>query len=343
MKTSKKDIVLSVENLTVAFFTEEGRVDAVKGISFDLERGKTLSIVGESGSGKSVSAYSILRLIQPPGRILEGKITLFPKNRDPIEITALNEKEDLLFDIRGGYISMIFQEPMTALSPVHTIGNQIAEAILIHQDVTPKEAEKLSIEMLAQVGIPKPEQRFRQYPHELSGGMRQRVVIAMALVCKPEILIADEPTTALDVTIQAQILKLIEELKDQFSASVLFITHDLGVVAQISDDVVVMNKGHIVEIGNIFDIFESPHHPYTKGLLASMPRADMKQARLAMVKAGHEDIPDLPDGWTAFEDKSAEAAKSKMHAIADQHWVQIWPKVSVDLSTQDLESLSSND
>lgn len=320
------EVVLAVEDLSVAFFTEEGRVDAVRQVSFTLRRGDTLSIVGESGSGKSVTAYSILRLIQRPGRITGGRVMLYPRDQEPIEVTALSEKSDRLFSVRGGIISMIFQEPMTALSPVYTVGNQIMEAILLHQRVSPKEAERRAIDMLARVGIPKPEERIRMYPHELSGGMRQRVVIAMALVCRPEILIADEPTTALDVTIQAQILKLIQELKDEMKTSVLFITHDLGVVAQISDQVVVMNQGRVVEDSDVFTIFEKPLHPYTRGLLASMPRADLKQARLAMISAKADDIPNLPADLTALQPLSVPGSTPVMHEISKNHRVLLWPK-----------------
>lgn len=277
------DIVLRVEDLEVTFFTEEGAVQAVRGISFEVKRGSILAIVGESGSGKSVTAYTILRLIQEPGRITGGKITFFPKNGSAIEITALTEKDDLLYQLRGGFISMIFQEPMTALSPVHTIGNQICEAILLHQNVTQKEAEKLAVEMIAKVGIPKPETRLRQYPHELSGGMRQRVVIAMALVCKPEILIADEPTTALDVTIQAQIIQLIKELQREFRTSVIFITHDLGVVAQTADFVNVMFAGRILEKGTVRQILKTPVHPYSQGLLAAIPSVEHVRHRLPTI------------------------------------------------------------
>ena len=277
------DPVLSVEKLSVNFRTEEGLVEAVRDISFDIERGRILAIVGESGSGKSVTAYSLLRLIQKPGSIDAGKIILRPKDEDPIEITALPEKSEKLFDVRGGYISMIFQEPMSALSPVHTIANQICEAILLHQDVDEKEAERITVEMLAKVGIPEPASRLKQYPHELSGGMRQRVVIAMALVCNPELLIADEPTTALDVTIQAQILELIRGLQKDMHTSVLFITHDIGVVAQIADDVAVMYNGRIVERGTVRQVLKDPYHPYTKGLLAAIPGLNAGKRRLPTI------------------------------------------------------------
>jgi len=272
-----------VEDLEVTFFTEEGAVQAVRGISFDLKRGSILAIVGESGSGKSVTAFSILRLIQEPGRITGGRMTFYPKSGDPIEITALGEKDERLFDLRGGHISMIFQEPMTALSPVHSVGNQICEAILLHQEVSEKTAWQMAVEMLDKVGIPKPASRMDQYPHELSGGMRQRVVIAMALVCKPEILIADEPTTALDVTIQAQILQLIKDLQREMGTSVIFITHDLGVVAQTAEMVNVMFGGRILEKGTVRQILKDPFHPYSRGLLAAIPSMETVRDRLPTI------------------------------------------------------------
>lgn len=272
-----------MEDLEVTFYTEEGAVQAVRGISFEMRRGEILAIVGESGSGKSVTAFSILRLIQSPGKITGGKITFFPQQGEPIEITSLGEKDERLFDVRGGYISMIFQEPMTALSPVHTIGNQICEAILLHQDIGEEEARRRAVEMIDRVGIPYAEQRLEQYPHELSGGMRQRVVIAMALVCRPEILIADEPTTALDVTIQAQILELIKELQGEMGTSVLFITHDLGVVAQTADHVNVMFGGRILEKGTVRQILKDPYHPYSRGLLAAIPSVEHVRERLPTI------------------------------------------------------------
>lgn len=281
--TPDSDTVLTIDKLRVTFKTEEGLVTAVDDVSLSLKRGRILAIVGESGSGKSVTAYSILRLIQKPGRIERGTITLFPREGQPIDITALPEKSDMLFHVRGGLVSMIFQEPMAALSPVHKIGNQICEAILNHQDKTPAEAEDIAAEMLTKVGIPEPRKRLRQYPHELSGGMRQRVVIAMALVCNPEILIADEPTTALDVTIQAQIIQLIKGLQQDLQASVIFITHDLGVVAQTADDVAVMYRGRVVERGTVRQVLKNPIHPYTKGLLAAIPSTAEPGSRLPTI------------------------------------------------------------
>jgi len=263
--------LLEVKNLKVSFFTSDGVVDAVQDVSFEIRRGQTLALVGESGSGKSVTAYSILRLVQSPGRILGGRIVLRSRREGDIDIAQLDEDSGLLFKVRGGLVSMIFQEPMTALSPVHSIGSQVAEAILVHQVVSAAAARRLTIEMLKKVGITHPAQRFDQYPHELSGGMRQRVVIAMALVCQPELLIADEPTTALDVTIQAQILGLIKNLQHEFGCSVLLITHDFGVVAQMADEVAVMHRGQIVERGSVREVLRNPQHAHTRALLDALP------------------------------------------------------------------------
>ena len=294
--TDTADAVLEVQSLKTYFYTEEGEIPAVDGVTFKLRRGRILAIVGESGCGKSVTAYSILRLIQKPGKIMDGKIILYPKDRPSIDITSLGENEDLLYEVRGGLISMIFQEPMTALSPVHTIGNQIMEAILLHQDVTKGEAREISIEMLTKVGIPGAEKRIDQYPHELSGGMRQRAVIAMALVCNPELLIADEPTTALDVTIQAQILGLIKSLQREMGCSVLLITHDLGVVAQTADEVAVMYLGRVVEQGDIRRVLKAPRHPYTMGLLKSIPGLAGDQERLASIEGSVPSLSRIPPG-----------------------------------------------
>ena len=325
--------LLSVENLDVNFATESNLVRAVRNSNFTLKRGRTLAIVGESGSGKSVSCYAILRILQDPGHIARGSIHFHSKwlGRD-VDLAALEADDPLLFKIRGGAISLIFQEPQTALSPLHTIGNQIIEAIRLHQDLTKKEARERAIEMLRTVGMPKPEHRIDQYPHEISGGMRQRVVIAMALVCRPEILIADEPTTALDVTVQAQILKLINDLKEQFHTSVIFITHDLGVVAQVADDVVVMNKGRIVETGTVYEIFENPMHPYTQGLMRAMPRLDEKSERLAVVEAAESDTSWVPEGhlleppdsgwWSPKDDPPVEPG---LHRLSDTRFILLWP------------------
>jgi ABC-type dipeptide/oligopeptide/nickel transport system ATPase component len=263
--------LLDVANLRVSFFTPRGVVGAVQNVSFSIQRGRTLALVGESGSGKSVTAYSLLRLVPPPGQILSGRMTLRSRRAGEIDIAHLDEKSGLLFKIRGGLISMIFQEPMSALSPVHTIGSQIDEAILVHQDVSSAAARRQTLDMLHRVGIADAELRYDQYPHELSGGLRQRVVIAMALVCRPELLIADEPTSALDVTIQAQILGLIKKLQREIGCAVLLITHDFGVVAQMADDVVVMKQGEIVERGPVRGVLKQPQHDYTRALLDALP------------------------------------------------------------------------
>jgi oligopeptide/dipeptide ABC transporter ATP-binding protein len=296
MESVSKDVVLSIQDLRTYFYTDDGVVRAVDGVTFSMERGKILALVGESGCGKSVTAYSVLRLIQPPGRIVGGKILFYPQGHPPVDIAALDEKADLLYTVRGGWASMIFQEPMTALSPVHTIGNQLAEAVLLHQHVDAAEARRRCIEMLGQVGIPRPETRLARYPHELSGGMRQRVVIAMALMCRPELLIADEPTTALDVTIQAQILGLIKELQRRFSTSVLLITHHLGVVAQTADDVAVMYLGRIVEQARVRALFKNPRHPYTRALLKSLPGLGPRGGRLASIRGSVPSLTAIPAG-----------------------------------------------
>lgn len=276
------DPVLEVIDLQTHFVTDAGTVRAVDGVNFRIPRGRTLALVGESGCGKSVTSYSILRLIQPPGRIVHGKILLHSERAGTIDLAALKEGDDRLYEARGGLVSMIFQEPSVALSPVHRVGDQIAEAIQLHRPISDREARRQVVDMMRRVGISAPERRVDQFPHELSGGMRQRVVIAMALVCNPELLIADEPTTALDVTIQAQILQLIKESQRQVGCSVLFITHDFGVVAQTADEVAVMYLGRIVEQGPVRAVLKSPRHPYTRGLLRCLPSAG-SAGRLAAI------------------------------------------------------------
>jgi peptide/nickel transport system ATP-binding protein len=259
------DLILDVQNLKTVFFTNSGLFKAVDDVSFHVRRGETLAIVGESGCGKSVSALSIMRLVpDPPGKIVGGSVVL--EGRD---LLALSEEE--MRGIRGNRMSMIFQEPMTSLNPVMRIGDQITEAVRLHQDVTAKQAWARAVEMLRLVRIPEPERRAREYPHQLSGGMRQRAMIAMALACRPALLIADEPTTALDVTIQAQILALIVELQKELGTGLILITHDLGVVAQTAQRVIVMYAGKKVEEASVDDLFADPRHPYTRGLMASMP------------------------------------------------------------------------
>jgi len=274
------NLLLEIKELKTQFFLDEGVVRAVDGVDLEIGRGKTLGVVGESGCGKSVTALSILQLVPPPGRIVEGEIVLYRQSdqKEPspfveqVKLTHLHPRSRQIRNIRGKEISMIFQEPMTSLSPVHTVGNQLIEVIRLHMNVDKKEARERAIEMLAQVGIPKPELRVDAYSFQLSGGMRQRAVIAIALACNPGLVIADEPTTALDVTTQAQILELMLELQGKRGMSIMLITHDLGVVAEMADDVAVMYLGHIVERGDVDSIFHDPKHPYTKALLRSIPK-----------------------------------------------------------------------
>ncbi|MES2770149.1 MAG: ABC transporter ATP-binding protein [Bdellovibrionota bacterium] len=269
--------LVEVKNLSINFKTDDGVVNAVKNISFNIPRGKTVGLVGESGSGKSVTSLSIMRLIpNPPGEISSGSITF-----DGTDLLKLRESK--MREIRGNKISMIFQEPMTSLNPVFTVGDQIAETILLHQNVSKSEAYQKTLDLMHQVGIPDPEKRIKAYPHEMSGGQRQRIMIAMAIACNPVLLIADEPTTALDVTIQKQILELLHDLQKKYKMSMLFITHDLGVIADIADEVVVMYRGDIVEKGTTEQIFRSPKHPYTKGLLACRPSLERNPVRLPTV------------------------------------------------------------
>ena len=285
-----KNPLLEVRSLTTQFFTEDGVVRAVEDVSFEIFPGEILSLVGESGCGKSVTGLSLLRLISiPPGKIVSGKL-LF----DGRDLMELEEKE--MERVRGNDISMIFQEPMTSLNPVFTIGNQIMEALQLHQNLDKKEARRRAIEMLGRVRIPSPEVRIDSYPHQLSGGMRQRAMIAMALSCQPKLLIADEPTTALDVTIQAQVLRLLKEIQSEMEMAVMLITHDLGVVAEIADRVAVMYAGRIVETGPIEAIFGEMRHPYTKGLWESIPQLKEKRRRLNAITGQVPDPMNLPAG-----------------------------------------------
>ena len=287
----EKKTLLEVKDLKVSFFTPAGEVKAVNGISYSLGYNEVMGIVGESGSGKSVEAYSIIGLLQKPGKVVGGSITFDGQD-------LLSYDEEQMRNVRGKDISMIFQNPMTCLNPVYTIGNQLVEALLCHDKSVPvKEAEERAIEMLRLVGIANPEKRVKQYPHELSGGMRQRAMIAMALICEPKLLIADEPTTALDVTIQAQILELMKALQKKENTSIIFITHNLGVVAEICDRVSVMYAGHIVEQGPVNDIFYNPQQPDTKGLLASTPRLDEEgKERLIPIEGTPIDLLNPPQG-----------------------------------------------
>ena len=264
--------ILEVKDLHVQFHLEQATIRAVDGVSFSLNRKRTLGIVGESGCGKSITAMAIMRLIQsPPGKITQGTISLRLNNNEIIDITSLSAKGPAMRNIRGAEIAMIFQEPMTSLNPIYTIGAQIAESVMLHQHLSKKDALDAALDMLKKVHISAPETRIKQYPHQLSGGMRQRVMIALAMCCNPSILIADEPTTALDVTVQAQILDLMSRLQDSFDSSIIMITHNLGVISDIADDTAVMYLGRIVEQAPTRELFDNPLHPYTRGLLNSVP------------------------------------------------------------------------
>ena len=318
-----QDPVLEVRDLRTYFHTEEGVARAVDGVSFAVGRGQTLGLVGESGCGKSVSAFSVMRLVpDPPGRIEGGQILL--KGRD---LFALDEEE--MRRVRGDDIAMIFQEPMTSLNPVLTCGFQIAEAVVLHQQVPMQEARARAIEMLQLVGIPAPEQRIDEYPHQLSGGMRQRVMIAMALSCNPDVLIADEPTTALDVTIQAQILALLESLQESLQMAIVMITHDLGVIAETADQVAVMYAGQIVEYAETQALFTRPRHPYTRGLLRSIPLLDAEQERLDIIPGVVPDARVFPQGCRfaprcPLADDHCRAEVPPLEDVEAGHWTSCW-------------------
>ena len=295
--------LLEVKNLKTYFYTDDGVVKSVDGVSFSVEKGKTLGIVGESGCGKSITPLSIMQLVEtPPGKIVDGEIIYEGED-------LLKKNKEEMRKIRGGQIAMIFQEPMTSLNPVFTVGEQIMEALRIHTDLDKHQAKERAIEMLKLVKIPLAEKRFNEYPHQLSGGMRQRVMIAMALSCNPKLLICDEPTTALDVTIQAQILDLINELKEKLGTSIMMITHDLGVIAEVADDVMVMYAGRVVEYGSADAIYESPKHPYTAGLMDCIPKlSDADDKRLSVIEGMVPSFDQMPKGC-AFCPRCTEAKK----------------------------------
>jgi len=293
--------LLQVKNLHTVFPTDSGEVRAVNGINFELARGKVLGIVGESGSGKSVTAYSILRILDNPGKISEGSI-LF-EDQDIVKLSPGKMRQ-----IRGARISIIFQDPMTSLNPVYTVGNQLTEAIRLHTDRDRKQARERALEMLQLVGVNEPQKRLKQYPYQLSGGMRQRVMIAMALACEPDILIADEPTTALDVTIQAQILELMQELKEKLGMAIIMITHDLGVIAEMCDEIIVMYAGRVCERGTADEIFYNPRHEYTKGLLRSIPKLEQGKEKLTPIGGSPVDLLNMPKGC-AFASRCDSAMK----------------------------------
>ena len=314
--------LLEVKNLCVNFGTYGGEVQAVRGVTFDLHKGETLAIVGESGSGKSVACKTIMRILSSNGYIKNGQI-LF----DGKDLTKISEKD--MEKVRGKDIAMIFQDPMTSLNPTMTIGKQIMEPIIKHQGFSKEDAKKRAIELIELVGISDAEKRFKQYPHQFSGGMRQRIVIAISLACNPKVLIADEPTTALDVTIQAQILELIKDLQEKTGVAVIFITHDLGVVANVADRVAVMYAGKIIEYGTSDDIFYDPKHPYTWGLLGSMPTLDIGDNDLYNIPGTPPDLMDPPKG-DAFALRSAYAmkidhlAEPPMFKVSDTHYAATW-------------------
>ena len=324
--------ILSVQNLHTSFHTDKGEVKAVNGVTFNLEKGKILGIVGESGSGKSVTAYSIMRILEKNGRITEGKILY--KGQD---IAEFSEKQ--MREFRGKCCSIIFQDPMTSLNPVFTVGNQLREAIELHTDRKGKEAEARAIEMLTLVGVNEPEKRVKQYPYELSGGMRQRVMIAMALACEPDILIADEPTTALDVTIQAQILELMQSLQKKLGMAIIMVTHDLGVIADMCDEIIVMYGGRVCERGTAEDIFYRPHHEYTKGLLRSIPNVDRIGEKLIPIPGTPINLLNMPKGC-AFCPRCEEAMKICFEEqppemqMPDGHFASCWLNVKAAMEEE---------
>ena len=334
--------LLEVKELRTSFFTDAGEVKAVDGISFQLDRGKVLGIVGESGSGKSVTAYSIMQILAPTGKIIGGSVKL-----DGQELVNAGEK--VLRTVRGNKISIIFQDPMTSLNPTYTVGHQLMEAILLHTNRNKQQARERALEMLRLVNINQPEKRLKQYPFELSGGMRQRVMIAMALACEPDILIADEPTTALDVTIQAQILDLMRDLQKQLGMAIIMITHDLGVVAQMCDEVVVMYAGSICEQGTADEIFYNPRHEYTKGLMRSIPTADTKGQRLQPITGTPIDLLNMPAGCP-FAPRCESAMKvcltqrPERMLINDDHMATCWMNIrqGVEDGTITLEGGADN-
>lgn len=321
-----EDKLLKLQNLKTYFFMQAGVVRAVDGVDVEIDKGDFLGVVGESGCGKSVTALSIMRLItNPPGRITDGKI-LF-RDQDLLQLT-----NDQMREIRGNKISMIFQEPMTSLSPVSRVGSQISEAMIIHQNLSKREALERSIELLRLVEIPSPDVRVKEYPHQMSGGMRQRVMIAMALSCDPELIIADEPTTALDVTIQAQILALMQKLKKEKGLTILLITHNLGIIAENSNKVIVMYAGKIVEKADVKALFLNPLHPYTRGLLKSIPRMDKKSKKKDRLEAIRGIVPsllNLPPGCRFYErcdlsDKKCREVEPELAVVDNGHMVSCW-------------------
>lgn len=326
-ESTMEEPLLAVEDLRTYFDTDAGTAQAVDGVSFSIPAGKTLAVVGESGSGKTVTALSILQLVpSPPARIVSGSIRFAGR-----DLLKLSKPE--LQKIRGGEIAMIFQEPATSLNPVYTIGWQIAEALRLHRKLPESEIRGEILKSLKGVHVSDPERRIDQYPHELSGGMKQRVMIAMALSCNPELLIADEPTTAVDVTIQARILDLLREIQETRKMSILLITHDLGVVAEMADEVVVMYAGQVVERGSVQELFDNPRHPYTKGLFASLPRIDGPRKRLEAIEGSVPPPTNFPDGCR-FHDRCRWReekcrGEQSLNEISAGHWVRCWKQAEI--------------
>ena len=328
--------MLEVNNLHTSFFTGAGEVKAVNGVSFTLEKGKVLGIVGESGSGKSVTAYSIMQILEKTGKIVDGSIKFNGQ-----ELVGAGEK--VMKTIRGNKISIIFQDPMTSLNPTYTIGHQLMEAIVLHTNRNKKQAYERAVEMLRLVNVNEPEKRMNQYPYEFSGGMRQRVMIAMALACEPDVLIADEPTTALDVTIQAQILELMQSLQEELGMAIIMITHDLGVVAQMCDEVIVMYAGSICEQGTADEIFYNPKHEYTKGLMRSIPTVDSDGGRLQPITGTPIDLLNMPEGCP-FAPRCEAAMKICLRErcermeINEMHYAACWQNVKAAMTEKGGES-----
>lgn len=323
------EYLLDVQNVKTHFFTDKGVVKAVDGVNFRIKKGQTLGIVGESGSGKSVTSMSVMQLVEEPGKTVEGTIKFRGEN-------LLEKSIPQIQAIRGNEISMIFQEPMTSLNPVFKIGEQIMEVLMLHQDMSKEEAKNKAVEMLKLVGIPRSERVVDDYPHQLSGGMRQRVMIAMALACEPSLLIADEPTTALDVTIQAQILQLMNDLKHKLGTAIMLITHDLGVVAQMADHVIVMYCGKVVEDAPVEELFENPNHPYTKGLMKSIPSLDDDKRRLDSIEGMVPHPLHLPEGCyfeprCPYATEKCKTQKPELKEIAPGH------KVSCFIATEEVK------
>ena len=334
--------IIEVKDLHLRFYQEEGIVKALNGVSFDINKGQSIGLVGESGCGKSVTAYSLLRILPASAKIISGSSNFRKRSGEVIDLTKINPDSEEIRKIRGAEISIIFQEPMTAFSPLYTIGNQICENLLLHQDISPNEARDKAIDLLRRVGISNPDQRVDEYSFQFSGGMRQRAMIAMAIACDPRVLIADEPTTALDVTIQAQVLRLINDMKNNYNLSLMLITHDLGVIAHMVDHIYVMYLGSIMEHGPIKQIFKNPQHPYTRDLLKSIPKVTGTEGELASIEGTVPDAYNLPDGCpfhTRCREKIPELCTTgspKVTQVGDEHYVSCYKviKEGVDKNVQ---------